>query len=168
MAKDNILKSPLQEIIAVWPHEGRAAELVCKLKYERSTAVVSALAQAMAALSPQADLVTWIPASPSRRRKRGFDQSELLARAVARRQGVRVKRLLRRTDDLPQTARDRQGRISGPRLVSRGPPLRRQPSILVIDDVTTTGTTLHNAADILRQQGAGAVYGLVATRSTST
>ena len=87
----------------MWPHEGRAAELVCKLKYRRATVVVSELAQAMADVSPEVDFVTWVPASPSRRRQRGFDQGELLARALARRRGVRVRRLLRRSDDDPQT-----------------------------------------------------------------
>ena len=105
----------LHELISVWPHEGHAAELVCKLKYRRATVVVSELAQAMAEVSPEVDFVTWVPASPSRRRQRGFDQGELLARALARRRRVRVRRLLRRSDDDPQTGRDRDGRVAGAR-----------------------------------------------------
>ena len=157
----------LQELISVWPHEGRAAELVCKLKYGRATVVVSELAQAMADVSPEVDFVTWVPASPSRRRQRGFDQGELLARALARRRRVRVKRLLRRSDDDPQTGRDRDGRFAGPEFESCGPRLRSEPTILVVDDVSTTGTTLRCAASLLRSRGAGTVYGLVATRATS-
>ncbi|MCY3851017.1 MAG: hypothetical protein OXF75_09485 [Acidimicrobiaceae bacterium] len=157
----------LHELISVWPHEGRAAELVCRLKYGRATAAVSELAQAMADVSPEADLVTWIPASPSRRRRRGFDQGELLARALARRRRVRIRRLLRRSDDDPQTGRDRDGRVVGPAFKSCGPVLRSSPTVLVVDDVSTTGTTLRCAAALLRSRGAGAVYGLVATRSLS-
>jgi len=155
----------LHELIWVWPHVGRAAELVCRLKYGRATAAVSELAQAMAEVSPEADLVTWIPASPSRRRQRGFDQGELLARALARRRRVRVRRLLRRSDDAPQTGRDRDGRVAGPSLASCGPALRSSPTVVVVDDVSTTGTTLRCAAALLRSRGAGRVYGLVATRA---
>ncbi len=161
------IDNPLQEVISVWPHEGRAAELVCKLKYGRATVAVSELAQAMADVAPEVDFVTWVPASPSRRRQRGFDQGELLARALARRRRVRVRRLLRRSDDDPQTGRDRVGRIAGPQFESCGPALRSQPTVLVVDDVSTTGTTLRRAASVLRSRGAGTVYGLVATRSTS-
>lgn len=157
----------LSEVIAVWPHEGHAAELVCALKYRRSTAVVSELAEAMADVSPEVDCVTWVPASPSRRKQRGFDQGELLARAVARRLRIRPKRLLRRADDCPQTRRDRQGRVVGPQFKSSGAKLRSMPRVLVVDDVSTTGTTLRCAAEMLRARGAGAVYGLVATQSIS-
>ena len=156
----------LHELISVWPHEGSAAELVCRLKYGRSTAVVSELAAAMAEVSPEVDVVTWVPASPSRRRQRGFDQGELLARALARRRRVRVRRLLRRSDDEPQTGRDLDGRVAGPDLASCGPRLRSEPRVLVVDDVSTTGTTLRCAASVLRSRGAGTVFGLVATQST--
>ena len=159
---------PLQELISVWPHEGRPAELVCRLKYARSTAVVSELAAAMAALAPEVDVVTWVPASPSRRRRRGFDQGELLARALARRRRVRVRRLLRRSDDEPQTGRGLDGRAAGPELVPCGPRLRSGPTVLVVDDVSTTGTTLRCAASVLRSRGASTVFGLVATQATLT
>ena len=164
MANDDAL----QELISVWPHAGHAAELVCKLKYGRATAAVTELAEAMADVAPEADLVTWVPASPSRRRQRGFDQGELLARAMARRRRIRVRRLLRRSDDAPQTGRDRDGRVAGPSLAPCGPALARGPTVLVVDDVSTTGTTLRCAAALLRSKGAGKVYGLVATRALSS
>ncbi|MDE0066914.1 MAG: hypothetical protein OXN44_08565 [Acidimicrobiaceae bacterium] len=157
----------LHELISVWPHAGRAAELVCSLKYGRDTTAVSELARAMADAAPEADLVTWVPASPSRRRQRGFDQGELLARALARRRRVRIRRLLRRSDDDPQTGRDREGRVAGPSLKSCGPVLRSSPTVLVVDDVSTTGTTLRCSAAVLRSMGAGTVYGLVATQALS-
>ncbi len=162
MAKQ-ITTGSLHQLIAVWPHQGQAAEMVCNLKYGRLTAAVSPLAEAMAQRSPDIDFVCWVPASPSRRRKRGFDQGELLARAVARRKRVRVKRLLKRTDDLPQTSRDLTGREQGPQFSTLGARLPLGAVVLLVDDVATTGTTLNNAACLLRQRGAGRVYGLVAT-----
>lgn len=157
---------PLDGMVAVWPHEASAADLVRELKYGRATTVVTELAEAMAAVAPDSDLVTWVPASPARRRQRGFDQGELLARAIARRLGLPVRRLLRRSDDTPQTAREREGRLAGPEFSAAGRRLRFTPRLLLVDDVCTTGATLGSAAAVLRSRGAGAVHGLVATRAT--
>lgn len=154
----------VDEIWAGWCHEGAAAELVRALKYGRITAAVTPIADRMASIipaAPAASMVTWIPCSPTRRRRRGFDPAELLARALARRLGLRAGRLLRRLDDEPQTARTRAGRLAGPGLAAR--PGRLRGSVLVVDDVCTTGSTLRVAAAALRAGGATAVVAAVAT-----
>ena len=149
----------------VWSHEGAAADLVRRLKYGADPAVVTALADAMASRAPEVDLVTWCPASPTADRRRRFDHGELLARGVGHRLGVRVRRLLRRhPGDIAQTRRDIAGRMAGPRLVPAGR-LRSAPRVLLIDDVTTSGTTLRAGAVVLGRMGAGSVHGLVATRA---
>ena len=147
-----------------WCHEGAAAEMVRALKYGRVTAAVTPIADRMASVipaAPAADLVTWVPCSPTRRSERGFDPAELLARAVGRRLRLRVGALLRRLDDEPQTARTREGRLAGPRMtVRRG----RVPGVvLVVDDVCTTGSTLRVAAAALQVGGAASVVAAVAT-----
>ena len=149
---------------AAWCHEGAAAEMVRALKYGRVTAAVTPIADRMASVIPAAqaaDLVTWVPCSPTRRSERGFDPAELLARALARRLRLRVRPSLRRFDDEPQTARTREGRLAGPRMaVRRG----RVPGlVMVVDDVCTTGSTLRVAATALRAGGAASVVAAVAT-----
>ena len=154
----------VDELWAGWCHEGRAAEVVRALKYGRVTKLVTPIADRMAAAAPAAgpaDVVTWVPCSPSRRKGRGFDPAELLARAVARRLGLRARRLLRRLDDQPQTARTLDGRLEGPRLAARR--RLRGGVVLVVDDVCTTGSTLRVAAAALRSGGATAVVAAVAT-----
>jgi predicted amidophosphoribosyltransferase len=138
--------------------------LVRALKYGGATAVVTELADAIAAIAPAADIVTWIPSTPAHRRGRGFDPSELLARAVARRRKLSVRRLVRRCDGDAQTDRDRQGRLVGPdfRPVGRHRGSVR-PRVLLVDDVCTTGSTLRAAAAAVRQWGAGSVVAAVAT-----
>lgn len=156
---------PLSSLGAVWVHEGRPADLVRQLKYRGGSAAVTVLADAMAARAPGVDVVTWCPAAPGSRRRRPFDQSELLARAIGHRLGVRVRRLLRReSGDPAQTDRDRFGRLAGPTL-SAASPLRGSPRVLLVDDVATTATTLRVGAAALRGAGAGEVHGLVATRA---
>ena len=154
----------LDALWAGWCHEGAAAEMVRALKYGRVTAAVTPIADRMASVIPAAqpaDLVTWVPCSPTRRSARGFDPAELLARALARRLRLRVRPSLRRLDDEPQTARTREGRLAGPRMaVRRG----RVPGVvMVVDDVCTTGSTLRVAATALRAGGAASVVAAVAT-----
>jgi len=143
----------IDRCVARWAYSGEAAGLVRDLKYRRATSVVGRLADELGAVSPPSDVVTWVPATPSRRRERGFDQSELLARAIAHRTGRRAMKLLRRHDDAAQTSRDLVGRIAGPKLSYVGRRSRSSLSILLVDDVSTTGSTLAAAATCLRSRG---------------
>lgn len=138
--------------------------LIAALKYRNQRAAVGWVASAMASVLPRplgVDVVTWAPTTPARRRDRGFDQAELLARAVARRIGVRPRRLLVRRGGVSQTGRGASERRNhGPTFDLTSRPARGW--VLVIDDVTTTGSTLDAAATTLRSGGAAGVIGLVA------
>ena len=153
--------SGVDELAAAWPHEGEAAEVVRALKYGLVTAMVTPIADRLAAVAPSADLVTWVPCSPQRRCGRGFDPAELLARALARRLRLKARPALRRDDDQPQTSRDRAGRLAGPTLRAVGRPVAGR--VLLVDDVCTTGSTLRVAAEALRTHGASTVMAVVAT-----
>jgi predicted amidophosphoribosyltransferase len=163
------LAPPANGLDAWWAplaYEGVARELVARVKYRGARAVVPWLADAMvdacAGALPPVDVVTWAPTSRERRRRRGFDPAELLARAVAHRLALRCAGLLERAPGPPQTGRTGADRRLGPRHSAR----RVVPaSVLLVDDVTTTGATLTAAASALRRAGALVVVAVTAART---
>jgi predicted amidophosphoribosyltransferase len=141
--------------------------LVTGLKYRNDRAVLGWLADGLAGLltPPAGAVVTWAPTSARRRSQRGYDQAELLARAVARRWRRPCRALLRRRPGPAQTGRsmtDRQGGVPLAPVASRAGRRRAPTHVVVVDDVVTTGATLRTAAVALRSAGVLWVAGLTA------
>lgn len=149
---------------ALLRYEGPARELLLSLKYGNSRGAVAWLAAGMSGLAASPgtsfDMVTWAPTTTARRRRRGFDQAEVLARAVGRRLGVPVRRLLVRLPGPAQTGSDRLARAVGPAFFVRGRVAGKR--LLLVDDVVTTGATLAAAGACLTLAGAAGVEAVVA------
>ena len=118
-----------------------------------------------------APLVVPVPLHKSRRRSRGFNQSELIARAAVRQLPRKLETLtdalVRQRDTISQVGLSREERIENVRDAFRV----AQPSrvngrdILLVDDVMTTGTTLSECARVLKQAGAERVWAATVARA---
>jgi predicted amidophosphoribosyltransferase len=152
-------------VVAAFPFDGVARELIVALKFRHRRGAAAVLATQMVRRLdlPRVDVVTWAPTSNRRVRRRGYDQAEVIARAVATQLGVPCIRLLYRAHGTPQTGKSRSERLVGPAFRARRP--RKGLAVLVVDDVVTTGATLFTAADALLAAGVARVE-LAAVAST--
>jgi ComF family protein len=162
---------------AVGPHDGALRLIVQALKYGARRSVAAPLSglmhEAGAVLLTDADLVVPVPLHPWRQWTRGFNQAELLATHLGR-PHARLLRRRRHTPPqvtLPAAERHRNVRDAfglraraGARYGTAAEPLRGL-SIVLVDDVATTGATLEACARVLRAAGAARVTALTAARA---
>lgn len=108
------------------------------------------------------DLVSWVPCSTLRRWVRGYDQAELLAKALGEELGLEVRRVLRKKKHntaqsrIQHDAARRRANVSGVYMPYE-PQYWAGKRILLVDDVLTTGATLSECAKTLQIAGAGSV-----------
>lgn len=155
-------------------YEGPCARAVRALKYHGATWVADDLAGWMESVvraewpGAEFDFLTPVPLHARRRREREYNQAELLARALGRRLGRPVRPgALRRVRATPsQTRLTVKERADNMKNAFEAGRLRALAGarVLLVDDVMTTGATLHDAARALRQGGAAEVRAVTVAR----
>jgi predicted amidophosphoribosyltransferase len=147
------------------PHEGVARDLITALKFRRLLPVAMTIAERIEWLAPESLLSGAIVPVPSTRLRslgRGFDPAAEVAAALALRTDMPLRPVLSRGDFGRQLGRRRAQRIGRPPHVRlRGEAPR---SVLLIDDVLTTGATLSACARALRGGGSIRVAAITFTR----
>ncbi len=159
----------LTSLRAVCSYDGVARSAVHVLKYRGGRNVARLLGELMrqhlAQRPLQADVVIPVPLSKRRRRERGYNQAELLAREIMQAVGGTLT-----SDALERRERPaQQGLDAAARLRNlNGAITTRMPTagkrVLLVDDVATTGATLSACSDALKAAGAKEVRALVFAR----
>jgi predicted amidophosphoribosyltransferase len=157
--------SGLDRVWSSAPHEGVARDLVTALKFRRLLPVAAVMAERIVWLGPASlfsGAIVPVPSTRLRSLGRGFDPAAEVAAALSLRTGMPLRLVLSRTDLGRQLGRRRAQRIGQPPHVRlRGEAPR---SVLLVDDVLTTGATLSACARALRGGGAIRVVAITFTR----
>lgn len=150
---------------SVFYYKKDVATAVKKLKFSGKQLYGEAFGRllAMKLLEEQvsADMITWVPVSRKRKRKRGYDQAEEIAKAVGKELRIPVTALLRKVrHNAPQAQirdhKDRRTNVSNVYTVT-DPSCIQSKRILLIDDVITSGATLDECSKILSKAGADGI-----------
>jgi len=146
-------------------HDGVARCLVAALKFRRLLPVADLMADRIQWLAPAHMLsgaIVPVPPAPSRLRRRGFDPAGELAAALAERLGSPLEACLARRGGRRQVGRRRADRIGQPPRIHAIDTAPR--SVLLVDDVLTTGATVSACAQALRAAGAARVVAVTFAR----
>ena len=149
---------------ALLDYVGVARDLIHSFKYGGAKDLAGWFGEAMAKrVASDIDIVTWMPTTPGRRRERGYDQAQLLSRAIGRSQHLPSRKLLRRNAaDAAQTGRSAGDRLLGPRVTAESVDGLR---VVLVDDVLTTGASAAAGVHALVRSGAASVDVVVIART---
>ncbi len=152
---------PFKEARSAFVYDGEVVSAVQSFKYRGKTILAGPLGGFIAEaarFSVKPDIIVPVPLHGRRLRARGFNQSLLLARQVAKRLALRVDylNLIRVRPTCPQTGlktKEREGNVKGAFDVKKEVVFRGK-RVLLVDDVFTTGSTIKECARVLKKAGA--------------
>ena len=147
-------------------YEGSVRKALLRFKFYHKTGAADGFGALVAQCAAESfggrfELVTYVPVSAKRKAERGYDQAQLLAHAAAKRWETQEVALLRKcVDNAPQsslsTSEERRANVLG--VYEPVDPARIcGKRILLVDDICTTGATLHECVRVLRDAGAADV-----------
>lgn len=159
-------------VLSALPYRGEFRETLHRYKFKNEYGLSKQIGRLMASIVTDGrnfDAVAWSPMSKKKKKLRGYDQSELLAKTVAKQLGIPCLPLLekiRETDT--QHELSRADRAENIRKAYRASAAAGGKNIILIDDIVTTGATLCECAAELYSAGAKGVFGLCAADTPVT
>lgn len=166
------ISNNLDGIYAVWSYHGVIGQAIKNIKYH----FVSDLADELISefilkyeqkpLKINSPILVPIPLHPSRKRWRGYNQSELLGKIIAEKLNWKFEPnlLIRTKNTKPQVDLDSKSRHENVKNIFSLNPKSdsdlKSKTVVIFDDVATTGSTLHEAGKVLRKNGAKVVWGM--------
>lgn len=152
---------------AVWYYEGHVRSSLLRFKFGNRRSYARAygrlLAKKLLERQEKYDIITWVPISAQRKRKRGYDQVELIAGEFCLQLGrtpVSCLKKVRHNTAQSSLAAEAQRRanVLGAYCVP-DPQFIKGKRVLLLDDIITTGSTVSECAKTLLVAGAAEVYG---------
>lgn len=152
--------------LALWEYDGAVRQSLLRYKFgfrrHYCRFYGQALAQRLQREELAFDVITWVPVSRQRRRKRGYDQVQLICHKAARLLSAKKVRCLRKIkDNPPQSGISGEAQKRANVLGAYEPvnlPAFHGKRVLLLDDIITTGATIGECAKVLMTAGAKEVY----------
>ena len=154
---------------------GTCRKLILSCKSRKNADVIDELSRKMVSAAEkrgvltEGAVLTFVPRAPEKTLKTGLDQAEELARAVSALTGLPLFSFFRRravgTEQKELRAADREANADAAFTLTPGAPVPSGGTVLLIDDVVTTGATVNSCTKLLRSAGAGTVICLTAAKS---
>lgn len=158
----------LDSFTAVWYYEGDVRRSILRYKFRKGVFLAPKFSKMLAEKltqqgMAQPDALTWVPVSRMRRFQRGYDQCELLAKQLGKVLGVPAIPTLRKVRNTPpqsglDSAAMRKANILGAFALKEDANIAGK-TVLLVDDIFTTGSTMNECARVLLTSGAAQVHG---------
>jgi competence protein ComFC len=180
-------KYGLDSLISIWEYEGLMKKAIHQIKYQGVTDIIKELVslinieiESNSGLRP---VITYVPMYKKREKKRGFNQAKIIAQEIAKKTNCQVVSLLKKIKDTkPQMELKQKERLENIKgcfelsLKEVRPPQNlhssfqevgplKNLSVLLVDDVYTTGATMRECAKVLKKAGVKKVIGFVLART---
>ncbi len=158
----------LDRLISFFPYTGIVQKAIKTIKYRYAHKVTDDVLRFISLPKlPKQSVFVPIPLHPSRRRIRGFNQAEMIARVLSKRFDIPIRTdiLKRVRKTVPQVdMKNREDRLNNMKDVFRvnkeAIQSVQQHIIILVDDVYTTGATIQSACEALKRAGVKRVWGL--------
>jgi len=159
-------------MVAAGYDKGPTKELIHHFKYDGMLEIAPILGGLLISRLRKSSLrgklvLVPVPLHYRRQRQRGFNQAEILARYISRRLnisgGLALKRKRKTKSQVELSGRERRKNLAGA-FFCKDRELIKGKTVILVDDVSTTGATLEECAKVLRTAGARQVWGLVVAR----
>jgi ComF family protein len=188
-------KYGLDSLISIWEYEGLMKKAIHQIKYQGVTDIIKELMKkveiegigGMGSDPGQTPIITYVPMYKKREKRRGFNQAKIIAQELAKKTsaqgGCQVVSLLKKIKDTkPQMELNQEERLKNIKgcfelsLKEARPPENlnadfgevgplKNLSVLLVDDVYTTGATMRECAKVLKKAGVKKVSGFVLSRT---
>lgn len=154
-------RSPIDAAWVAGERDEVLGQLIDAFKFERCRSAYKDLAQVLLEtlpILPKDTIITWVPTVRAHVRERGYDHARLIAAELAKRRSLPCQTLLRRQTNDRQRGAGRKDRFKQAERAFAVRSGDMPKSVLLVDDVVTTGATLHFAAKSLKEAGAEEIF----------
>lgn len=176
-------KYSLNGLISIWDYEGLIKKLIYQVKYDGTTDIINEFMQKilflmlkdknrffafLSFLNQENVCITYVPMYIKRAKRRGFNQSAIIAQELGKYFNCpRIKLLNKITDTKKQTGLDKEERLQNVKeSFGEARPLPKgRTSVLLVDDIFTTGATMKECCKILKQSGIKNIWGFTLAKT---